>query len=56
MIRQEELYWLSVTQLGTVDRSRLTARIGTLSSRKTRQVSNGVALVLGTDILDAPQD
>lgn len=40
---------INVTQLATVDRSRLAERAGTLSSRRTRQVLDGVGLVLGIE-------
>ncbi len=42
---------VNVTQLGTIDRSRLTRRLGTLSPARLTSVLEGLALLLGTDRL-----
>jgi mRNA interferase MazF len=42
---------VNVTQLRTLDRSRLDDRIGTLSPARVRQIVEGLALVLGCDRL-----
>jgi len=42
---------VNVSQLRTIDRSRLGARVGALSPSRTREVLEGLALVLGTDEL-----
>jgi mRNA interferase MazF len=40
---------INVTQVRTVDRTRLTERIGTLSPVRVREVLSGLALVFGWD-------
>ena len=40
---------VNVTQIETVDRSRLTDPIGTLSRARVNEIVNGLALVLGFD-------
>ena len=40
---------VNVSQLRTVDRQQLRKQIGDLSSRRTRNILRGVALLLGTD-------
>lgn len=40
---------VNVTQIGTIDRERLTGPIGALSARRIRQVLGGLSLVLGLD-------
>ena len=42
---------VNVTQLRTIDRSRLDERIGSLTAAKLLEVLRGLALVLGTDEL-----
>jgi mRNA interferase MazF len=42
---------VNVTQLRTLDRSRLDHRIGTLAPARVRQIVEGLALVLGCDRL-----
>lgn len=44
---------VNVTQIVTVDKTRLDERLGTLAPGRIRQVIMGVALVLGYDELDA---
>ena len=44
---------VNVTQLRTVDRERLTERIGALSPARIDQIRRGLALVFGCDSLDA---
>jgi mRNA interferase MazF len=43
---------VNVTQIRTVERERLTERIGALSPSRVRQVLRGLALVFGWDALD----
>jgi mRNA interferase MazF len=38
---------VNVTQLHTLDRSRLVERVGTLSALRREEISRGLALVLG---------
>jgi mRNA interferase MazF len=45
---------VNVTQLRTVDRSRLCDRIGALSPARVRDVLRGLSLVLGCDRLYGP--
>ena len=40
---------VNVTQLRTVDRERLTEKVGLLSSARVREVLSGLGLVLGLD-------
>lgn len=40
---------VNVTQIRTIDRRRLDARIGTLSPRRIHQVLGGLSLVFGLD-------
>jgi mRNA interferase MazF len=40
---------VNVTQLRTIDRARLTQRLGELGPSRMKQVLAGLALVLGTD-------
>jgi mRNA interferase MazF len=40
---------VNVSQLRTMDRTRLTAKIGNLAPERMRQVLGGIALVLGLD-------
>jgi mRNA interferase MazF len=40
---------INVSQVVTVDKSRLTERVGALSADRARQVLEGLALVLGWD-------
>jgi mRNA interferase MazF len=42
---------VNVTQLRTVDRDRLTERVGHLTPGRVREVLDGLALVLGVDSL-----
>ena len=44
---------VNVTQLRTVDRERLTERVGQLAPARIRQVLDGLALVFGLDALDS---
>jgi mRNA interferase MazF len=43
---------INVTQLRTVDRDRLTEKLGQLAPARVREVLHGLALVLGLDALD----
>ncbi len=43
---------INVTQIRTVDRERLTERIGALSPARVRQVLQGLTLVFGWDALE----
>lgn len=43
---------VNVTQLATIDKTRLQERLGTLSAERMRQVLDGVALVVGLDHAD----
>jgi mRNA interferase MazF len=43
---------INVTQIRTVDRQRLTERIGALSPTRVHQVLRGLALVFGWDALE----
>jgi len=43
---------VNVTQLRTIDRSRLDRRCGALGTTRIREIVEGLALVLGTDRLD----
>ncbi len=43
---------INVTQIRTVDRERLTERIGALSRARVRQVLRGLTLVFGWDALE----
>jgi mRNA interferase MazF len=45
---------VNVSQIRTVDRARLGERVGAIRSAKLRLVLQGLALLLGTDELDAP--
>jgi mRNA interferase MazF len=45
---------VNVSQLRTVDRERLTEPVGALSPGRMREVLEGIALVLGTDLLVGP--
>jgi mRNA interferase MazF len=40
---------VNVSQLATVDRSRLTERVGSLRTARLREVRRGLALLLGTE-------
>ena len=42
---------VNVTQLRTLDRSKLTDLVGHLSAARIREIGKGLALVLGTDAL-----
>lgn len=42
---------VNVSQLRTIDRSRLTDRVGVLSSGRVREILEGLALVLGIDAM-----
>jgi mRNA interferase MazF len=42
---------INVSQVRTVDRSRLTDRVGALSPGRVREILTGIALVLGLDRL-----
>ena len=44
---------VNVTQLRTVDRERLTERVGQLAPARIRQVLDGLALVFGLDALES---
>lgn len=44
---------VNVTQVRTVDRTRLGERVGALSPARINEVLRGLALVLGTDRLEA---
>jgi mRNA interferase MazF len=44
---------VNVTQLRTVDRDRLTERVGHLAPGRVREVLDGLALVFGLDALEA---
>ena len=44
---------VNVTQLRTVDRERLTERVGQLAPARIREVLDGLALVFGLDALDS---
>ena len=44
---------VNVSQLRTVDRAKLTEQIGVLGQDRIRDVLRGLALLLGTDQLDA---
>lgn len=46
---------VNVSQLRTVDRSRLSERIGGLGSARMREVLVGLALLLGTDGIATPE-
>ena len=43
---------VNVTQLRTVDRERLTERVGQLPPARIREVLGGLALVFGLDALE----
>jgi mRNA-degrading endonuclease toxin of MazEF toxin-antitoxin module len=43
---------VNVSQLRTVDRSRLAERIGGVSDERVAQILRGLALVLGIEIQD----
>jgi len=45
---------VNVTQLRTVDRDRLTERVGHLAPARIREILSGLGLVLGLDILGGP--
>ena len=47
---------VNVTQLRTVDRDRLTERVGALPPARVREVLVGLALVLGLDALGGERD
>jgi mRNA interferase MazF len=42
---------INVTQLRTVDRERLTEKVGHLSAARVREIVTGLGLVLGLDAL-----
>ena len=44
---------VNVTQVRTIDRSRLDERIGSLSPRRIHQVQRGLSLVFGLDDLES---
>jgi mRNA interferase MazF len=44
---------VNVTQLRTVDRERLTERVGQLAPARIREVLDGLALVFGLDALES---
>ena len=46
---------INVTQLRTVDRDRLTEKLGQLAPARVREVLRGLALVLGLDALDTTE-
>jgi mRNA interferase MazF len=46
---------INVTQLRTVDRNRLTEKLGQLAPARVREVLQGLALVLGLDALDTTE-
>jgi mRNA interferase MazF len=46
---------INVTQLRTVDRNRLTEKLGQLAPARVREVLRGLALVLGLDALDTTE-
>jgi mRNA interferase MazF len=46
---------INVTQLRTVDRDRLTEKLGQLAPARVREVLQGLALVLGLDALDTTE-
>ena len=49
---QHDCFKGNVTQVRTVDRARLTERIGALSPVRLQQVLSGLALVFGWDFAD----
>ena len=44
---------VNVTQLRTVDRERLTERVGRLAPARIREILDGLALVFGLDALES---
>lgn len=45
---------VNVSQLRTIDRARLTMRVGSLAPARLMEVLRGIALVLGTDVALQP--
>jgi mRNA interferase MazF len=46
---------VNVSQIRTIDRTRLGERVGALRPARLRMVLRGLALLLGTDELDTPE-